>query len=124
MSDGRIHLGKKGEDLATHFLVNSGYTIHLRNYRTKNGEIDIIAKEGPILTFVEVKTRKSTLAGSPFDSITYKKQQAISRVAQEYISRNRLFSMDARFDVISVIIEKGKEPQIELIKNAFDFCFG
>ncbi len=124
MSDRRIHLGKKGEDLATHFLVNSGYKIRLRNYRTKNGEIDIIAEEGPILTFVEVKTRQSTLAGSPFDSITYKKRQAISRVAQEYISRNKLFSMDARFDVISVLIKKGKEPQVELIKNAFDFCSG
>ncbi len=124
MSDKRIQLGKLGENLAAQYLQKNGYKIIIRNYRKKFGEIDIIAKQGSVLIFVEVKTRNSTVKGTPFGAVTFKKQIQISRVAQEYLSTNNLIEIDARFDVVSVLIKRNSKPQIELLQNAFELCYG
>ncbi len=124
MSHKRINLGKHGEEQAVRFLRDKGYTIAERNFRTRCGEIDIIAKKQGILIFVEVKTRKSNFLESPFAAVTQKKQHQISKVAQEYLSRKNLFQMDAQFDVISITIEENNTPQIEHLENAFDLNFG
>jgi putative endonuclease len=122
LSEEREHLGQTGETLAAAFLEKAGYKILIRNYRQKCGEIDIIAEDKGTLVFVEVKTRKNTSFGSPFAAVTKNKQRHIGRVAQDYLSRHRLFHRPARFDVISVLMVNGRPPVIEVISNAFDLC--
>lgn len=120
MSEGRQNLGIKGETLASNFLKKSGYTILSRNYRCRSGEIDIIAMEGDYLVFIEVKTRRGTSHGHPLEAITARKQRQISKVAQCYLAENDLFDTKARFDVVSVVMSKSNQAQIEIITNAFD----
>lgn len=124
MSLKRLKLGKTGEDLASGFLIKNGYRIIARNYRTKNGEIDIIASSNDILVFIEVKTRKSSFLESPFSAVTSRKQKQISKVAQEYLYANDLFDQDARFDVISITVDTTNNPCIEHLENAFDLNYG
>ena len=124
MSSRRIALGKTGEDRACRFLREKGYSIVQTNYRTKCGEIDIIARQGPVLVFIEVKTRRSTTFGSPLLAVTAKKQRQISMVAQEYLSKNKLFESDARFDVVGMKIDMSDRVEIEHIENAFDLNYG
>ncbi len=124
MSLKRLWLGKTGEDLATAYLCKSRYSIIVRNYRTRYGEIDIIAEKNTIIIFVEVKTRKSSFLESPFSAVTIKKQKQISKVAQEYLAKNNLFDRDARFDVIAVTSHEPQKPQIEHLKNAFELSYG
>jgi putative endonuclease len=120
----RIGLGKHGEMLARNFLSGSGYHIIDTNFRTRCGEIDIIAKYNKTLIFIEVKTRMGEFLESPLTAVTVRKQRSISMVAQEYLSRNKLFEIDARFDVIAVRLSSSGKAAIEHIKNAFDLCYG
>ena len=120
MSEPRRTLGKIGEDLATAYLEKSGYKILVRNYRQKCGEIDIIAMDRQTIVFIEVKTRRTLVFGPPFAAVTEKKQRQIGKVAQDYLCRNDLFGRPARFDVISILLPDGREPEIELFENAFD----
>jgi len=120
LSDRRSLLGDIGEKLAAEHLCRNGYTILHRNYRTRSGEIDIIARQGETLVFAEVKTRRSETFGSPAAAVTRRKQLQISRVAQEYIARENLYDSAARFDVVSVLAPAGKKIHIDLIVNAFE----
>lgn len=124
MSDERINLGKEGEDLAALHLKNLGFSILARNYRQKTGEIDIIAKDGDWLVFVEVKTRKSLRFGQPFEAVTTKKQAQLSRVALDYLSRNNLLDQPARFDVISILLPDNGKAEIEHLPNCFEPALG
>ncbi len=124
MSLKRLTLGKSGEQMAARFLRKKGYRILELNYRTGRGEIDIIARNGQILVFIEVKTRKSDFLESPLAAVTIKKQRQISMVAQEYLRSNNLFDSEARFDVIAIKIKDGRHPHIEHIENAFDLSYG
>jgi len=124
LSSKRILLGKTGEDKACRFLQRNGYLVVQTNYRTKCGEIDIIAKQGPVLVFIEVKTRRSRSFGSPLLAVTARKQRQISMVAQEYLSKNNLFDTDARFDVIGMSIDAADHVEIEHIENAFELSYG
>ena len=118
--DPRIGTGQTGEDLAVCYLKNQGYTIVERNYRMRMGEIDIIARDGESLVFVEVKTRRSSRFGSPFEAVDFRKQQQISRVALAFMTQHRCGEVPVRFDVIGVHLEES--PRVELIKNAFEYC--
>lgn len=120
MSTTRRNLGNKGEDIAVNHLCRNGYTVLQRNYRNHSGEIDIIAKEGDILTFIEVKTRRTETHGCPSAAVTYRKQQQISKVALYYLTVHNLFDHDARFDVVSILVKQNQSPKIEIIKNAFE----
>ncbi|HPD61349.1 MAG TPA: YraN family protein [Thermodesulfobacteriota bacterium] len=115
----RIELGKRGEELAIGFLKKLHYKILEKNFRCKLGEIDIIALQGKTLVFIEVKTRSSLEYGSPQTSITSKKRKQLTKVAFFYLQKNRLFDRAARFDVVSVECDLGKE-KVELIRNAFE----
>jgi putative endonuclease len=106
--------------LAANYLAGHGYTILHRNYRSKSGEIDIIARQGDTLVFVEVKTRRTNTFGSPAAAVTARKQLQISRVAQEFLAKENLFDTDARFDVVSVFSPDRDNVQVEVITNAFD----
>lgn len=124
MSEARINLGKEGEELAANHLKNLGFSILARNYRQKSGEIDIIARDGDCLVFVEVKTRKSLRFGQPFEAVTTKKQAQLSRVALDYLSRNELLDQPARFDVISILLPDNGKANIEHLSNCFEPALG
>ena len=112
--------GNLGEEISESFLIESGYTILDKNFRCKIGEIDIIAKDGEYICFVEVKTRYGDLFGRPCEAVTYSKQQKINKVAQMYIMKKKLLNFFFRFDVIEVILNKDDDScSIKLIKNAF-----
>ena len=117
--DPRIGTGRTGEELAVCYLKNQGYTIVERNYRMRIGEIDIIARDGECLVFIEVKTRRSSRFGSPFEAVDFRKQQQISRVALAFMIQNQCGEVPVRFDVVGVHLEKS--PRVELIKNAFEY---
>jgi putative endonuclease len=120
MSEERKSLGKKGEDLAASYLKkNQGYKILHRNYRCVFGEIDIIAKDQDVLSFVEVKTRSSAGFGIPQESVNKRKQHQLSKVALEFINRHKAHNMKARFDVVAVYLDP-QEERMELIKDAFE----
>jgi putative endonuclease len=111
-------LGKEGEDRAAHFLTKQGYRILERNYRTRSGEIDLIALHQGVVVFVEVKTRTSNAFGAPELAVTPAKQRRMVMAAFGYIKHRKLHQVPCRFDVvaISVSAEKG----LELIQNAFE----
>ncbi len=109
--------GQKSEDLAARYLKKKGYEILQRNYRTRLGEIDIIARDGQAIVFVEVKARKTERAGSVKSSITKTKQMKITRLAQHYLKQTRTYDVKVRFDVVVI---KGEGESVELFKNAFN----
>lgn len=115
--------GKESESIAVSHLKKKGYKIIERNYRTKLGEIDIIAKEKNTVVFIEVKSRKSGDFGSPKYAVTPKKMKKISMVALYFLKVTNQSGVKARFDVVSIIPGE-KEPEIEIIKNAFDLAYG
>ncbi len=120
MSQQRRNLGALGEKLAAKHLRKKGYTIIEQNYRCRLGEIDIVARDGTTLVFVEVKTRTSTTFGTPAMAVTPKKQQQISRAAQQYLASHDLFDSAARFDVVAVFLPPNGAREIEIVPNAFD----
>ncbi len=124
MLNSRQNLGQSGEDIAAEFLSKNGYRVLTRNYRCRLGEIDIIAKEGGTLVFIEVKTRKGEAYGSPAAAVTSKKQRQISKTAQYYLAEHNLFDAPARFDVVSLVIGPDQLTRIEIIADAFDLCEG
>jgi putative endonuclease len=115
----KINLGKLGEDEALDFLVKNGYKIIARNYRTKLGEVDIIASDRDTFCFVEVKARRTCIRGTPAEAVSGVKQNQISKAALQFIKDKGLWGKKARFDVVSVIYSGGK-VQSDLIKNAFE----
>lgn len=115
----RKKLGRWGEKAALHFLQGHGYQILEHSYRCKVGEIDIVAREGTELVFVEVKTRCSLSFGSPVESISRQKRKKLTQLALVYLSHHRMHHTACRFDVVGILLEKEKIAQIELVKNAF-----
>lgn len=96
-----IEIGKKGEDMAVDYLMHSKYEILARNFRSGRIEIDIIARQGDILVFIEVKTRSGIEFGYPEESVDEAKQDAIQTCAEEYIFQND-WQGDIRFDIIGI----------------------
>ena len=115
--------GKKSERLAAEYLKRKGYRILETNYRSRQGEIDIIAREKDTLVFVEVKARSSRHFGSPKGAVTPAKQRKISMAALDYLKRTGKVDVRARFDVVSIDTAAGK-PDIEVVKNAFALAYG
>ncbi len=116
----RVSLGKTGEDLACRELRRRGYEILTRRYRTRLGELDIVARDGPTIVFIEVKTRTSTRFGSPSEAVTALKQRRIWLMATDYLQRQGWDRRPCRFDVIEVMIEEGSRARVEVIQSAFD----
>lgn len=113
-------LGSQGEETAVDFLKNQGYKILTRNYKTKLGEIDIIAYDKDTLAFIEVKTRRSDRFGLPSEAVSRLKQRQISKAAIIFLKQNELLNKKARFDVLSVTYSAKDSPKLDLIKNAFE----
>jgi putative endonuclease len=110
-------LGKKGEQLATDFLVKKGYNIIERNYRFEKAEVDIIAKQKDTLAIIEVKTRSSIDFGNPQDFVKPSQIKRLVKAVNEYVNDNDL-NVDVRFDIIA-IIKDGNHYKIEHLENAF-----
>ena len=111
--------GNKGEDLAASILVKKGYQIVERNYRYGKGEIDLIAKDGDVLVFIEVKARKNLEYGPPELAVTKGKQRQIRKIAEAYLYEKEITDMDCRMDVIAVQFYQNQKPRINHIENAF-----
>ena len=109
-------LGNFGESLATDFLQKKNYIILDRNYRSLGTEIDIIAKDGEELVFVEVKTRRNHKFGEAYEAVTEFKMRNIIQTVNVYIYKHELYNTQVRFDVIEVYIN---EKRINHIENAF-----
>jgi putative endonuclease len=118
MSQDRIALGKSGEDLACRELQRLGYAIVERRVRSHGGEIDIVARDGETLVFVEVKARETAGFGSPAEAVTPWKQRRIARLAQDYVTRHEVRNRPLRFDVVAIQFDAG--PIIEVFQNAFE----
>jgi len=116
-------VGKLGEELAVRHLEDAGYRIIERNYRCLLGEIDVIARDGEHLVFVEVKSRRGGGFGEPQEAVGPRKRRKISKIAQFYLKEKRLKDVRARFDVVAVRLMPG-ESRIKLIRNAFELAYG
>ena len=118
----RDALGERGENVAARYLRNQGYKIIIRNYRNDVGEIDIIARDGKTLVFVEVKTRAYD-DPTPEEQVHAGKQQQLSRVAKVYLTRYGSPQPPARFDVVAIVWPNNREPIIRHTPNAFESAF-
>jgi putative endonuclease len=122
MSDLKQRVGRSGEDLAAEHLERQGYRILARNYRTRQAEIDIIARHRGVLVFVEVKARRGRGYGHPKWAVTPAKQRRISMAALAYLKKQRSMDIRARFDVVTVQAA-ASEPRIEVYANAFELAY-
>jgi putative endonuclease len=111
-------IGIKGEQIATDFLLNKGYNIISRNWRSGKKEVDIIATIGDLLVFVEVKTRTSTSFLFPEEAVNRKKQQFLKAAATSFTEENRNY-INFRFDIISVLINGDNIMEIIHFEEAF-----
>jgi putative endonuclease len=119
MSAARVALGKIGEDLACRELERRGYAIIARRYRQRGGELDIIARDGRVLVFVEVKARDGRGFGDAAESVSAFKRRRIVQLALDYVTRHHLGDCPCRFDVVSIHFHVGS-PAIEIYQGAFD----
>lgn len=115
----RQDLGKSGEDVACRELGRRGYEILARRYRSRFGEIDIVARSNKTIVFVEVKTRAGDEFGGGAAAVTPWKQRRIAQMAIDYLSRNELHDQPCRFDVVTVDV-KDSGPEVIVYENAFD----
>lgn len=120
---GNLTIGERGESIAVTYLQGQGLSIVERNFRCVCGEVDIIARDGRAIVFVEVKCRNNDDYGPPQLAVTPFKQRQISKAALVWLSKRRLFEADARFDVVAIVLRDHDLPQIEHIRNAFDLAY-
>ena len=114
--------GQRGEDFAAEYLARRGYRILARNYRTRYGEIDIVAQCGEVLALVEVKTRRPASWGGAAGAVTPKKQHRLILAAEQYLQENPTDAMP-RFDVVALTTSGGEEFRViscEHLKGAFE----
>jgi putative endonuclease len=122
MSRARKNLGDSGERVAALFLEQRGYKILERSWRTRGGEIDLVAEDADGLAFVEVRTRRGDSAGMPEESLTPRKRARMIAMAVEYLSRHEEWAERAwRIDFVAIELEpNGKVKRIEVIKSAVE----
>jgi putative endonuclease len=120
LSGKRAHLalGSLGEDLAVNALTEKGYRIVARNHKIYGHEIDVIAKDGDMLVFVEVKTRSNRDYGKPLEAIGRKRVKRLRKAAELYLAKEKIKGVSVRFDAVSVEMTGGK-PVVEVVRNAF-----
>ncbi len=117
--DPRRALGATGEELASAWYVERGYTVLDRNWRCREGELDLVLGTSAVVVFCEVKTRRSVAFGSPFEAVTVTKQRRLRVLAAQWLVGHPQRGMDLRFDVASVYAPRDGAPRIEVIQAAF-----
>lgn len=122
-TDNRRRRGSLGEELAASFLAQHGVRILARNFRSgRSGEIDLVAREGDVLLFIEVKMRRNAASGAPEEAITYAKQRTICRTADYYRCRYRIpEETPIRFDAVAIRVQSDHTAHIRWIRNAFPY---
>ncbi len=120
----RKKLGQDGETMACGYLKRKGYSIITRNFRCRNGEIDIIAQDKKTIVFCEVKARNNRKFGEPFEAVNKCKQLRLRRLAEGYLQRIKneeksIQDYNYRFDVVSIVFSKDRNHSITHIENAF-----
>ncbi len=115
----RSAIGRWGEQAVAEWLAQRGYCLLVRNWRRREGELDLVALEGTTLVFIEVKTRRSDAFGAPEESVDTHKQRQLTRLAQRYLDENPTLAFDScRFDVVVVDLS-GNRPRFRHYPNAF-----
>jgi putative endonuclease len=116
-----LDLGVRGETMAYWYLRQSGYTVVAQNWRSRSGagELDLVGWDGPVLAFVEVKTRTSDAGGPPEAAVSLKKQERVIKAAREYLWRLKRQPVNYRFDVVSISLKPEEGLCLRLIKDAF-----
>ena len=109
-------LGKWGEDLAAEYLQRKGYTIIERDWKSGRRDLDIVAQDGNVIVFVEVKTRRNSLYGEPEEAVDYHKLQNLHQAINHYVKFKHI-RQEIRFDIISIVGTIGTEPDIQHIQD-------
>ncbi len=112
-------LGRRGEDAAARYLVRRGYTLVERNWQCFAGEADIIAQDGDVLVFVEVKTRSDVSMGFPSEAVTKEKRERYERIACAYVADHDMSEMMLRFDVVAIVMVDEELVMVRHHINAF-----
>ncbi len=121
MKTARQELGISGEELAVAELTRRGYAVVARGYRTRYGEIDIVAEDDDVLVFVEVRRKSGDGCGAAAESVTRDKQRRVARMAADYLARHDLYDKCAvRFDVVAIDDQPDGSSIVTLIQAAFD----
>lgn len=120
MSRYRQRLGKSGEDLAVGELQARGYDVLARRYRTRHGEIDIVARHGRTIVFIEVKARAADDYGGAAAAVTRLKQRRLTTMAVHYLATHDLIGRPCRFDVVTIDEARGVRPRVTVYPSAFD----
>ena len=116
--EGRRELGRRGEAVAEAFLRARNYTIVARNFRCRAGEIDLVALDGGVVVFVEVRSRRGDRLGTPLESVDGRKQARVARVAEYFCAAHGWLERDARFDVVGIRFD-AEPPAVEHVRAAF-----
>ena len=120
MPDDHLKLGRGGERLAAEHIRGLGYEILDSNVKTGRGELDLVARDGKMLVFIEVKTRKDLEMGNPVEAVTPAKRRKLVRAAEAYIAFRPPVDLDVRFDVIGIdFCTPDGQPNIDHVVNAF-----
>jgi putative endonuclease len=115
----RQAFGKTGEELAVAELERRGYAVLARRYRTRHGELDIVARDGEAIVFVEVKARTTAEFGTAAEAVTRRKQLQLASMAADYLARNRITGVPCRFEVVA-IDGVGETAVVTVYPHAFD----
>jgi putative endonuclease len=117
-ADARRGLGTRGEEAVARWYEERGYVVASRNWRVREGELDLVLQRGRTLVFCEVKTRRGDAFGTPFEAVTMTKQRRIRTLAVRWLSEHRVRSKELRFDVAAVL-ERDAVTEVEVIESAF-----
>jgi len=115
----RQELGQWGEDIACHYLEKKGYKIIARRFRYRRAEIDIIARKGSILVFIEVKTRRHDEFGYPEEAVRKVKKERLREAALGFLSEKKERISECRFDILSVLLKSQREYEITHFEDVF-----
>jgi putative endonuclease len=116
---GHLSLGRKGENLAARYLESRGLVVLSRNWRCRDGELDLVLTDGRTLIVCEVKTRTSTVFGTPAEAVSQEKAQRVRRLARRWLSTYRVGWCELRFDIVSVLWPPGQTPRIDHLVGVF-----
>ncbi len=114
-----LQLGRHGERIAAAYLTQAGLQLVDRNWRCRDGELDIVAREGPALVFCEVKTRRGTGFGHPVEAVTGAKQRRLRTLAHRWLTAHDEHAPDLRFDVVGVLVRPSGPPLVRHLRGAF-----
>ena len=110
-------LGARGEQIAAAYLTDLGFRVIDRNWRCRQGELDIVARDGVALVFCEVKTRRGTGYGHPVEAVTAAKRKRLRLLAQRWLSAHEEHAPDLRFDVVGVLVRAGQPALVTHLRG-------